>query len=273
MHQNPYQIKILKTIQKLGYRHSTWTLFSDFVELGALCIANSTSCGTPDWGKREKQYLDIIGKYQPDEQKLFPEMFADLVQALEYEITWSNNPVDILGQIYHELELHNKWKGQFFTPQNVCDMMGKIALGDSRELIEKYGYIGMSEPCVGSGAMVFGFARAMFEAELNYCKQLFVLATDIDIKCVHMAYLQLSLYGIPAVVTHGNTLTLEEWSRWYTPIYIIHGWRRKVATTRALEVLSEIMPLEKPELEPPKTEAPKPAQGFGQLSLFDEGGS
>ena len=76
--------------------------------------------------------------------------------------------------------------------------------------------------------MVLGFARAMLEAELNYCFQLFVLATDIDIKCVHMTYLQLSLYGIPAAVTHGNALTLEEWSRWETPVYIMHGWKWKV---------------------------------------------
>jgi len=39
-----------------------------------------------------------------------------------------------------------------------------------------------------------------------------------------MAYVQLSLYGIPAVVIHGNTLTLDEWSHWYTPLYILHGW-------------------------------------------------
>ena len=32
-----------------------------------------------------------------------------------------------------------------------------------------------------------------------------------------MAYIQLSLYGIPAVVIHGNTLTMETWSHWYTP--------------------------------------------------------
>ncbi len=39
-----------------------------------------------------------------------------------------------------------------------------------------------------------------------------------------MAYIQLSLYGIPAVVIHANTLSAEEWSRWYTPVYIIEGW-------------------------------------------------
>ena len=32
-----------------------------------------------------------------------------------------------------------------------------------------------------------------------------------------MAYIQLALYNIPAVIIHGNTLTVEEWSHWFTP--------------------------------------------------------
>lgn len=44
----------------------------------------------------------------------------------------------------------------------------------------------------------------------------FFVAQDIDIRRVWMAYIQLSLYGIPAMVIHGNTLTMEEWDRWYT---------------------------------------------------------
>ena len=42
-----------------------------------------------------------------------------------------------------------------------------------------------------------------------------------------MTYLQLSLYGIPAVVIHGNTITQEQWSIWYTPIYILDRWMFK----------------------------------------------
>jgi len=44
------------------------------------------------------------------------------------------------------------------------------------------------------------------------------------LKCAHMTYLQLALYGVPAVVIHGNTLTCEEFSRWYTPVYLMNGW-------------------------------------------------
>jgi hypothetical protein len=39
-----------------------------------------------------------------------------------------------------------------------------------------------------------------------------------------MTYLQLALYGVPAVVVHGNFLTAEEFSRWYTPVYLMNNW-------------------------------------------------
>ena len=51
-----------------------------------------------------------------------------------------------------------------------------------------------------------------------------IQATDLDVRCVHMTYLHLSLYGIPAVIVHGNTITLDEYDRWYTPAYLWKKW-------------------------------------------------
>lgn len=261
MNDNPHRKKILKSIQKLSERHSVWDVFTDFVELGALCIANSCGPKNETWEKREKQYLNTIGKYNTDEQKVFPEMLADLVEALEYELTWRNAPADVLGTLFHELELHNKYKGQFFTPQNVCDMMGQMTFGDGSELFKEKSYISLCEPACGSGAMIFGFARAMMEKDFNYCAQLVVEATDIDLKCVHMCYLQLSLYGIPAVVIHGNTLTLEEWSRWYTPVYIMGGWAWRMRPTDEGAVIDKQAPKQEETEQPAEPE---------QLTLFKE---
>jgi hypothetical protein len=122
------------------------------------------------------------------------------------------------------LELHSRYKGQFFTPQHICDFMGMVALGENDPDINKKGFLSASEPCCGSGAMILGFAKAMQKNGYNFHKQMVITATDVDIKCVYMCYLQLSLYGIPAVVIHGNTLSMEEWSRWYTPVYMLDGW-------------------------------------------------
>lgn len=230
--------QLIKLIEGTGYRHSTWQVFSDFIEMSALAISN-----TVDWihkEKREARYLEIINTYEKKEQELFPQMLGCLVNALEESIELSG-PTDILGQIFHELKLHNKCKGQFFTPVPVSEAMGMITAGDKAQIIEEKGFLTVGEPCVGSGAMVLGFAKAMQSNKMNYCTQMVVTAQDIDLKCVHMAYLQFALYGIPAVVIHGNTLTVEEWSRWYTPVYMIDGWvwRQQCGMTTARNVEDE----------------------------------
>jgi type I restriction-modification system DNA methylase subunit len=137
---------------------------------------------------------------------------------------------DIMGRTYHELELHNKWAGQYFTPYEICRMMAKMNLVDGglQERIERRGFITLQEPACGSGAMVIAFAQEMKDAGFNYQQQLHVTAMDIDAKCCHMAYLQLSLLHIPAVIIHGNTLSLEEYGRWYTPAHIMGGWGHRL---------------------------------------------
>lgn len=54
----------------------------------------------------------------------------------------------------------------------------------------------------------------------NYARNCFIDCGDIDIRCIHMTYLQLSLAGVPAIVKHQNALTREFWEAWYTPAYL-----------------------------------------------------
>jgi len=210
--------KITKLIQQLGYKHSNWRVFEDFLQMSAISISNSV-----DWvhkEERERQYMEIVERYGKDEINVFPQMFAHLINAM----TESMENDDILGRLFHSLELHNKYKGQFFTPFHICECMGKMAIMEHDADIEKKGYIAMAEPCCGSGAMIIGFAKGMKDAGYNYQQQMVVTATDIDLKCVHMCYLQLSLLHIPAVVIHGDSIAMKEWSRWYTPAYMLGEW-------------------------------------------------
>lgn len=218
--------ELVKALHSISYSHSIHEVFQDWLAISAIAISNAV-----DWKQqkqREEVYMEIIQKYTKPEQEKLAEAFALLVLALQNEQD-IHGPTDILGQVFHALELHSKYKGQFFTPPQVCEMMGMIAL-DGENLvrtIEKKGYISVCEPCIGSGGMILGAAKAMANQKLNYQTQMLVTGIDIDIKCVQMAYLQLSLLGIPAVIIHGNSLTDEEWSRWYTPAYIIGLWSVK----------------------------------------------
>lgn len=188
--------------------------------------AISNSIDRRQFEPREKAYLDTVKKYTKEELDLFPQMYAQLVLTLQ-KYAEDRCPRDVLGEVFHELNLQSEWHGQFFSPQHVCDMMGEISIGEKDSIVERNGYVTVNEPCSGGGAMLFGFAKAFAKRKYNYCKQMLVEASDIDIKCVYMTYIQLSLYGIPAVVYHRNTITMETWSAWYTPIYIVDRWSYK----------------------------------------------
>lgn len=49
-----------------------------------------------------------------------------------------------------------------------------------------------------------------------------------------MAYLQLSLLHVPAVIVHGNTLSPEEWSHWHTPAHILGFWNARLKNSDRL---------------------------------------
>jgi len=52
-----------------------------------------------------------------------------------------------------------------------------------------------------------------------------IIANGVDERCVWMTFIQCSLYGVPAIVSQQNTLTMETYGApWMTPVYIWEGW-------------------------------------------------
>jgi hypothetical protein len=233
-------LSIAKLVNSLAYRHSTWQVFADFVAMAAYSISNSVDL--PNREKREAEYMQIVKRYEPKEVAVFPQLLAELTMAIEDE------PSDVMGRVYHELELHNKWAGQYFTPFDICKMMARMTAGDGGEMtakMEGLDFLTIAEPACGSGAMVIAFALAMKEAGLNYQQQLHVTAVDIDAKCVHMAYLQCSLLHIPATIIRGNTLSAHPFGEspedlWYTPAHIMGGWDWKLRQKQECQILLDV---------------------------------
>lgn len=60
---------------------------------------------------------------------------------------------------------------------------------------------------------------------VNYARNCFIDAGDIDVRCVHMTYLQLSLAGVPAIVKHQDVFSRKLWSVWKTPAFIFQYYR------------------------------------------------
>jgi len=257
-----------KTMKSLSYRHGLYNVFADFNEMAACSFSNAVDSRNRE--AREARYMAIVKKYSKEEVDEFPKLLGMLAQELEY------SPGDVMGELFHELELHNEHAGQFFTPFHLCEMMAKMTHGDNMaQTIEEKGFITLQEPACGSGAMVIAYAKTMYDAKINFQQCMHVAAIDLDSRCVHMAYVQFSLLNIPAIVYAGNTLTMEIRDAWYTPAHIMGGWdwRLKSRERPAPPVASapeppivepEPAPVSKKETKKPDTKVSK----HGQYSIF-----
>ncbi|MEZ0606272.1 N-6 DNA methylase [Paraburkholderia sp. IW21] len=263
MGSDPYKTAIIKSMREFSHSHDPYSVFSDFVEICALAISNRVD--STQFEPREKRYLEIVGKYKPEEVQRFAAMFAQLQLCYRSRVdaigdpggTWvpDSGLGDVLGELFMALELGNDRAGQFFTPFSVSLLMAMMTVGDGADVREK-GFVTLQEPACGSAGMVVATAQAMHQAGLNYPETLHATCVDIDPRCVHMAYVQLSLLGIPAVVVHGNALSLEVWGVWYTPAHVLVGWNRKLRRCREAETDAALRRRQQDEAQTPRPVMP-----------------
>ena len=227
-----------KTIRQLANRYHLWEVYSDFVNMAAISLYNSIHKDQ----EQEDRYLQIAGRYSKDELSGICKMLALTVNALE------GLECDFLGEMFMTLELANKWKGQFFTPFSLCQMMAAQQIdGTVESIIHQRGFATVSDPAVGGGAMVIGMARAMIDKKINYQQCLHATVVDIDQLSFCMCYIQLTLLNIPAVVVNGNSLTLECSKAWNTPAHVLGLWdyrlKEKTAELELAKNLSDVAPV------------------------------
>lgn len=188
--------------------------FEDFVLCSAYAISNSCNYNNDI----EQEYLNIAKKYSKNELSDFAQMLA----YLQLECV-KDNPIDILGNVYEEIGMSNKAKGQFFTPESVCDLITSLTLSDKNfnENIEKKGYFSMNDPACGSGRFLFSAIDYLKNKNVPLNKVL-VEGDDISLLCCCMTYINLSLRGINGYVKHQNTLSQEQWQVFYTPAFVMN---------------------------------------------------
>jgi type I restriction-modification system DNA methylase subunit len=228
-----HQKRFIDAFQKLTYKHQSWQVWSDFNLMAACAISNRFDQAR--FEEREKMYMDRISRYDEKERQVFPELFAIVVEALD-----ANPEQDFLGNLFMQLELGNHWKGQFFTPYNLCQVMAEMQTGKLQEMVAQKGYIGVNDPACGAGATLIAFAHAAMAKGINYQQQVLFVAQDIDQTAALMCYIQLSLLGCPGYVVIGDTLSQpvpkDPSSIWYTPLYFSEAWhmRRVVERTNSM---------------------------------------
>lgn len=202
--------KIAKGLEEIGRSMGVEMVFRDWCECSALALANGCDLRRGEvWERREKRYLDIIGRYKKDAAARFPDMLAYLAGAFEADPFH-----DYLGRVYMECFGGNKNLGQCFTPEGVCELCASVAIDG----IPKNGeYKTLYEPACGGGAMTIAALGVLHRAGYNYQRYLRITTEDLDSLCVHMCYVQLSLLGARALVYHKDTITQKAFDLFVTP--------------------------------------------------------
>lgn len=263
-------VKLINSIS--GGKYSPSQVFSDFVTMAAIGISNSVNFNQ----KREDTYMELIRKYDPNEQKEFSKLLALVADGLNAKYG------DFLGECYMGLDFGNASTGQFFTPYCVSKMCAAVTFDKqlTNKMIAEKGYIGLHEPTCGSGGMIVAFLEVLRENGYNFQTQSLTIAQDIDYRCAYMCYIHLSLLGAPAIVSIGNTLMLEVWDELHTPFYVFN-YSKFMNKPKIEKGTSESLALETPKntvtdaKEPEPVQTPKPvikapttAKKQQQLSFF-----
>lgn len=124
--------EFLDIFKTLCYSRSSWQVWADLMSAIACSLSNAADRTQGHYERREQEYAECIKRLGSVETPA--RLFAVIVEALEH-----NPEQDFLGKMYMNLELGNHWKGQFFTPYNVCKMMSEITIGNVSAEIERRG--------------------------------------------------------------------------------------------------------------------------------------
>lgn len=283
------QTEFSKRFEMLCRTKGSWEAWADFVTMSAITISNSLDREGETHDQREQEYLRIINRYSKPEQAIFPELFALMVKALD-----DDPEQDFLGDMFMSLNLGNHWKGQFFTPYNVCRMMAEMQIDGIESLVERQGWVSINDSCCGAGALLIAARNAMARRKIGYTGALYV-AQDIDRTAALMCYIQLSLLGCagyvvvadsllyPAVGPGGSPLLISptpEQEIWLMPALYDETWRMRIQLEHVRFALKSLGVMESapdgevprasqpvPELEPQEPPPLNETHG-GQLTLF-----
>ena len=143
-------------------------------------------------------------------------------------------------------------------------MMARMAL-DPEQIKEEGRPVTVCDPCCGSGGMVLACAQPLTPDHIDLLR---VTLQDINPVACDMAYINTTLWGIPAEVILGNSLTVEVVNRWTNIHWHRVGEPQRKQGLRMLKVIKEVCEPSKPETPAQRRPAP-PDQGTGsQLDLF-----
>lgn len=190
----------------------------------------------PGFARTPERYENsrkLKGDYSMKEAEMLEMLILLLPQVLQ------ENPRDFLGECVMNLELGNTAMGQYFTPGSLASLKFELMKHDYACEIKKHGFIIVQEPAVGSGGLIIKIANGLADAGFNPSAELFVSCIDNDAFAADMAFVQLSILGIAAEVSTGDTLRMEFRRTRYTLAYWLNKFDDRLKVRRMFEAMAE----------------------------------
>ncbi|MEO1530489.1 MAG: N-6 DNA methylase [Planctomycetota bacterium] len=162
-------------------------VFEDFLTMARCALSGGTA---------EEEYLAVIAKGH-DKGKM-PNRGADTLKEAFHRLVdvMSDTGMDVLGDIFTGAITYGE-RGQFFTPDAVCDLMGSLTVPTERTHERKT----ICDPACGSGRMPLSVGK--YQPHWEFTGQ------DVDHRAAQMTAINLGLNGLRGWAVWQNTLTLE----------------------------------------------------------------
>jgi type I restriction-modification system DNA methylase subunit len=248
----------IKLLENLKPSKHSYEVFSDWVIMAAAALYAYKKDESV-----EQEYLDVAKNYTPDEITKHAELLAITADALEVMES------DFLGEVFTKAELTNSRNGQFFTPYHVSYMMASMLIGEN---LPKNRICRINDPCCGAGGMLVAGAMVLKQRGFNFQRDALFYGCDIDHRCARMTFIQLSLLGIPAIITCGDTLSLKTyWQRETIGCYL-SDLDTRLRMEKLVDVVRELEMPKPVQIEEPEILAMGPPESakkeFFQGELF-----
>lgn len=120
-----HQKAFISLFNQTARYHRRHKVFEDFVSCSVIALENRLQFSEA----REQKYLRIVSGYEKQDVINMAHLLAHVIEGLEQGFC------DFLGSVFMQLELGDKYRGQFFTPWSVASMMAADARTLPRKLV------------------------------------------------------------------------------------------------------------------------------------------
>jgi hypothetical protein len=250
-----------KAFGQLAYSHSLWDVFQDFLDYSLLMLKW--------WDPNPANFTDLEKKY-PDanQHKLFAEAYLAMADLSENDGTGFKDP---FGDYFME-HFSSDRRGQFFTPEELCDMMAMLQVSEDEPMKDNPS---ICDPSCGSGRTLLSAAKLINRRGAFH-------AADIDLTCCKMTVINFMLNSMKGEVAWMDTLRMDHWKSWHIKMvlgdngyFLPYYYETGAGETGFVERLKKaLVPEEREEetlevVENRVVSEPVKATKKGQIFLFD----